>query len=495
MGLSPAAWVEFDTWYNGGIDINANHVAVLNSTNATETSTSAVDPGFALYGDGPVHAWVSYDASTNTLTVWASLTPTQPATSLLTVPINLAHVVGSSGFVGFTGATGAYDSEQDLTMWQLTGTAAAQSAQQTAVFVHGINGNFVAVQNAENTGDSTEWGALVLPLHNVSNLTIFPYYQDVGYSLSGSANQSCDPTQPRPATDPSSNLYLDPSSPPLLGVESPLYCDSQSALALNAQALDQLVQSTQANVVVANSMGGAITRGWLAYAQHKDPNDTSAEMRDLQDVIFLQGAQEGSWIAGGGEGIQRALSSAGNAPLVGPVVNFLDRALLSKIGFDPRRPGVVDLVPASTWYQSVNPDLYPVSVNYYNVFTDEQVQVESCVLFFCSRYGTAHMGDTVLLPGEDDPSALPSGGGSRFLPPSTPLTAGYARYEYMIGHQYTFDLAGVVGKASAVATLLDDPASHFNFGSNVNELTVQSCNSQQQVTVTTLVRQVVQGRC
>lgn len=494
MGLSPAAWVEFDTWYNGGIDINANHVAVLTSANATETSTSAVDPGFALYGGGPVHAWVTYDATAQTLSVWASLTPTQPPAPLVNIPINLAQLVGASAFVGFTGATGAYDAEQDLVSWQFTGAAAIQTTETSVVFVHGINGNFRAVQNAAASGDPTEWGDLVQPVNANSNLSIFPYYQDVGYSLSGSSNQSCDPAQPGPVTALSSNLYVDPNKPPFLGVESSSYCDSQSALALDAQALDQLVQTSHANVLVANSMGGAITRGWLAYAQHNDPNDTSVEMRDLQDVIFLQGAQEGSWIAAGGEGVQHALSEAGNAPLVGPVVDFLDRALISKIGFDPRRPGVVDLVPASDWYQSVNPDLYPVSVNYYNVVTDEQAQVETCVLLFCSRTGTAHFGDTVLLPGADDPSAMPSGGGSRFLPPSTVLTAGYARYEYTIGHLYTFSLASVI-TASAAPTLIEDPASHFNFGSNVNELTVQSCNSQQQVTVTTLVLHVVQGRC
>ena len=158
MGLSPAAWVEFDTWYNGGIDINANHVAVLTSTNATETSTSAADPGFALYGGGPVHAWVSYDASVNTLSVWASLTPTQPAMSLLTMPINLAQVVGASGSVGFTGATGAYDAEQDLLTWQFTGAASNQSAAPATVFVHGINGNAEA-SDARSKAETHRIGA------------------------------------------------------------------------------------------------------------------------------------------------------------------------------------------------------------------------------------------------------------------------------------------------------------------------------------------------
>lgn len=489
MGLASAAWVEFDTYYNSGIDINANHIAVLSSNDNVENNSNAVDPGFPLHGDGPVYAWVSYDAASSSISVWASPSSTRPASPLLVAPLDLAQVVGASGFVGFTAAVGASNSQQDvLGGWTFDGYPAPTASN--VVFVHGINGNFRDIRAAELNGDPSNWGPLVQPLHLEAHLTIFPYYQDVGYSPTGSVNQNCDPLMPGPVTDPNSNLYLDPNSPPLLGVESQSYCDSQSALALNAQALDQLVRSSQANVVVADSMGGAIARGWLAYAQHKDPADTSPEMAGLKDVVFLQGAQQGSWIASGASG----LADCASVPVLGGLCQGLGGTVIKLAGFDPLRPGVVDLAPRSNWYQSVNPDAFPLDVNYYNVITDEQVQLQNCVLFWCGNLGAPkNLGDTVLLPGNDSPSAMPSSGGSRFLPGPV---AGYQRYEYEIGHLYTFNLAdAVVQLPKTISILTGDPASHFNFGSNVNSLNVQSCNSSQQETVTSLVLQVAQGQC
>jgi streptogramin lyase len=360
----------------------------------------------------------------------------------------------------------------------------------SVVFVHGINGNFRALQNAASSGDASNWGELLEPLAGNSNLSVFPYYQDLGYSAIGTANADCG-VMPAPVTYPTSNLYLNPVGS-VLGEESSSFCDSESALALDAQALDQFVQSKQANVVVANSMGGAIARGWLAYAQHKDPTDTSPEMKDLEDVVFLQGAQQGSWLAGLGEGAQGGVTAA-----LGPVLGSLEKLAVERLSFDPLRPGVADLAPTSDWYKSVNSDPIPTNVNYYNVFTDEQIQLETCFLMWCGNTGSpVQMGDTVMLPGGDAPSAMPSTGGARFLPAAQ---AGYQRYEYEIGDLYTWSLAGVIkNPIGSASILIDNPASHFNFGSHANEasaFTVRSCNSSQQVTVTNLVLQVVRGEC
>ena len=365
------------------------------------------------------------------------------------------------------------------------------------VFVHGINGNFVGLQNAALGDDPNDqnWIELLQPLAGSSNLSIFPYYQDAGYSPVGTPNVQCNGVG-NPVLDPASKLYLDPNRPPFLGVQSSGYCDSQSALALNAQALDVLVRSQSASVVVANSMGGAITRGWMAYAQSKDPSDTSPEMTQLKDIVFLQGAQEGSWIAGGGAAIQSAFGAAGTIPVVGALAGKLENIVTQHIGFDPRRPGTADLAPVSNWYQSVNPSgLYPPNVNYYNVATNEQVVVDDCVLFYCWNAGTINAGDIVMLPGQNSPTSMPAGGGSGFLPVDT---SGFTRQEYVIGHQYTFNLFGIVNDISAVQTLIGDKASHFNFGSHANDataFTVQACNSTQQVTVTNFVLQIVGGGC
>jgi pimeloyl-ACP methyl ester carboxylesterase len=466
----------------------------------TYTSLQVLSPPPASYTSGTV---TFEDADGNPIP-GTIVEPLDATGTVSLTGLNLNTALGLPEFlITLTGSSGTPTSvEVQLTWTGVNDPSCVPGGHPTTpnvVFVHGINGNFVGLQNAAIGNDPSDknWIELLQPLASKSNLSIFAYYQDAGYSdaAPSTPNVDCALVAPPPVTDPHKYLYVDPTASPYLGTVSSSFCDSQSALAFDAQALDGLVKLSKSNVVVANSMGGAITRGWLAYAQHNDPTDTSPEMTNLKDVVFLQGAQQGSWIAAGGAALQNAFGSVSQIPILDGLAQNLENYLVQKIGFDPRRPGVVDLAPVSKWYKSVNPDPFPVKVNYFNVATDEVAVANTCVLFLCWDAGQLDLGDLVLLPGQNTTKALPSSGGSLFLPKPQ---SGFARYQDVIGRAYTFSLLDVLGDLSAVTTLAGDSATHFNFGSHVNEasaFTVQSCNSTQQETVTNLVLQVVQNQC
>jgi beta-glucanase (GH16 family) len=106
--IAPSVAIEFDAWSNhpDGYDPPTQHVGITVDGDMKHHLATA-DPGFSLHSQGPVHAWVSYDAASRTLRVWASRSATKPAAPLLTVPIDLTARLGSGlVYVGFTGSTG-----------------------------------------------------------------------------------------------------------------------------------------------------------------------------------------------------------------------------------------------------------------------------------------------------------------------------------------------------------------------------------------------------
>jgi Legume lectin domain len=123
-GVAPSVIVEFDIFHNFGEPLT-DHVSIMTEgdgtnhlacANAGPTPTCTSDLPFPLYG-APVFGWVEYDAVAGHLRVWVSQTSTKPAAPLLDHPISLAPL-GSSGYVGFTAATGASNAVQDVLSWR-----------------------------------------------------------------------------------------------------------------------------------------------------------------------------------------------------------------------------------------------------------------------------------------------------------------------------------------------------------------------------------------
>jgi hypothetical protein len=193
-------------------------------------------------------------------------------------------------------------------------------------------------------------------------------------------------------------------------------------------------------------------------------------LRNVDTVFFLQGAQAGSYLAG----VNQELAHA-PAPL-SSVESWIGSKVYSSMGLDVSRPAVTDLAPQSLWYDSVNAAAVPANIHYYNMYADFQFTLHAQFLLWSTSWGPLHMGDLVMKPGDDNPNAEPFAGGAKFLPGGTDTAD---RYEWGIVRPY--DIYVTVGGGGAVAGptgLLNDPATHFNFGANLGNSQVAVTNCQ-----------------
>lgn len=120
-GLSNSVGIEFDNWFNGGVDPNENHVGIdLNgSVNSVVTSTAIAD----LDSGATFTAWVDYDGVNDLLEVRVNTTGVRPVASLLSLTVDLVTVLGqTNAFVGFTSGTGAAGADHDILSWQFNST-------------------------------------------------------------------------------------------------------------------------------------------------------------------------------------------------------------------------------------------------------------------------------------------------------------------------------------------------------------------------------------
>jgi len=309
-------------------------------------------------------------------------------------------------------------------------------------------------------------------------------------------------------------LYLDPGS------GSRNICDSNSALALDATSLDQFIAKfhtlypSKPITVIANSMGGAITRGWLRLAQARGAADST--LKAVDSVIFLEGAQQGSIWAGlaelGGAG-RTIYRLADHTPLVSGIAK--------KINLDPNRPGIKDLAPQSKWYQSVNPVAPPTHIAYFNFATNIHINLKVDYWFATSQIAAVGLGDYVMLPGSNKPTATPMLGGEDFLPGGrnipdihqyllndkegtsysiviNPLNGAIAVGLIAVGGAIGGPAGATVGALLAIANFfpkpaLSDPTDHFNFPSNTGngKVFVKSCNGKGTQTPTQAILGIV----
>jgi hypothetical protein len=126
-GVFPSIAVEFDTAMSAGTnDPDGNHIGLhLHDVSGVMTShlafASAGVP--AMDGAGPLDAWIDYDGSTNQIQVFMSTTTVKPGAALLTYTGLDLSLVGTQGYVGFTGGTGAVGTatnNEDILYWTFT---------------------------------------------------------------------------------------------------------------------------------------------------------------------------------------------------------------------------------------------------------------------------------------------------------------------------------------------------------------------------------------
>lgn len=366
------------------------------------------------------------------------------------------------------------------------------SPSRNVEFVHGINGKFPAFECGGPLNGG--FGDVLRSLCGNPQFSpkSFRYYQDAGYTYQSSTNSCTDSSgNPMPGPDVATGgLYINPNS------INPAFCDSKGALSYSSAALhDQLGALPGPTTVIANSMGGAITRGWLTLTggSSGDPSLSNAD-----SVVFLQGAQEGSWADG-------AAQALGGTPVVGPGLKWIASKVSSLFGLDVNRPGVADLAPRSNWYQTVNgapvpsPGV-PPQLAYYNFYSNLNLLFQLNFFFYTQTVATVDLGDLVMLPGSNNPTAMPVGGGEKFLPGNAQTSN---RHQFAMDGSVGLsvnpaDAVNPVGSAlskltAAVYDLYHNPVSHFSFPSKDGSDMVDSCNGSGQVTAADQILTILQN--
>jgi len=118
-GIANSVGVEFDNWFNSGIDINSNHVGI--DLNGSVNSVASINIAEADLNGGDIwNAWVDYNSVTDLLEVRLTRSAVRPAAAILSYTVDLATVLGSTdAYVGFTSGTGAAFANHDILSWQL----------------------------------------------------------------------------------------------------------------------------------------------------------------------------------------------------------------------------------------------------------------------------------------------------------------------------------------------------------------------------------------
>ncbi|MGH2444275.1 MAG: hypothetical protein ACRDFX_14055, partial [Chloroflexota bacterium] len=399
--------------------------------------------------------------------------------------------LGRAGTVTFQGSTDssasgtihnyAYATWQDQSGTQYFNSAEAQTQvapRRQVVWVHGINENFQKILLGS-------WDNLLRPIqqrYSASNLVLFPYFQDSAYALNpGPGGCDSSPVTGNPPPDLRGKAYIPVND----GTSSIAIdqCDSESDLGLNATKLDDTLRAVadpqHDTAVMGYSMGGAIIRGWMALAQRTaDPT-----LNHVDTAIFVQGAQQGSYLAG------YYASALHHGIFDAPVVGGLAAGALARWGVHAHRPAIEELAPQSAWYTDpglgINTQSVPPNLHYFNFYSDIGLKLYVSIGFkpveFDKTLAQVGFGDTVLLPGQDSPTATPADGGARFLPGGVPAPD---RYQWSMPSQHSVNVASPFSAKSDASGVLDDPRTHLNLSANFANgvVTVADCQTGQQVT-------------
>ncbi len=383
---------------------------------------------------------------------------------------------------GDTSASATIDGTADCHVWVAQALAVSSASQLPVLFVHGYGANYRS-NNWINTPPQQPSDGFIAELGRkigADDITSLPYVQDVGYALSG----VCNPPPAALPETPDGGMPYDAAS------ATRDACDSNSDIGLNAVALDAEVQALYQQtgrpvVLVANSMGGAIVRGFFAYSYERN-DGVAASMVD--SAFYIEGAHQG------------ALPTADAVQQAPDLVVQLIRQWLSSSGNLPSGPAVSDLAPQSTWYTWVNPNPAHVpQVPSFNAYGDIGLAVTSCLFgAFCVPtpvvfYGT--VGDGVLMPGSDNPLATPLSGGARYLngAPSA------QNWEWDARSQVPWDPTSVLtlGPLSAYLVanaIMDSPVSHTNMGTEMSQTSVPDCQNGQATQLDSELMTMIEGR-
>jgi hypothetical protein len=117
--------IEFDTYFNGDVDNDGNHVGI--NLNGSINSVIAQTVPNRLNNGNIWTSWIDYDGTNDLLEVRLSETDQRPDTALLSYTLDLPSVLGTTNaYVGFTSGTGAGTGNHDIVDWNFNDLPAVQ---------------------------------------------------------------------------------------------------------------------------------------------------------------------------------------------------------------------------------------------------------------------------------------------------------------------------------------------------------------------------------
>ncbi|NND96321.1 MAG: hypothetical protein HKN47_03205, partial [Pirellulaceae bacterium] len=116
-GIGNSIAIELDTWKNGW-DVYSDEVGVVASGDIKNQLAQAQSPVNLNSGD-VYHAWVDYDGSSDTLSVYVSQDSTKPSTPVVQTNVALESFVGDQFFAGFTASNWDRPNAHRILSWSL----------------------------------------------------------------------------------------------------------------------------------------------------------------------------------------------------------------------------------------------------------------------------------------------------------------------------------------------------------------------------------------
>jgi len=118
-GITPSLVVEFDSYYNGGWDPDANHIAIVENGDSHQM-TNYADPPFTMSSVHSFNVWIEYNGAIQTLEVRASTSNIRPALPLVSRVIDMHALFGNANlYAGLSGSTGGSYEQQEILSWLL----------------------------------------------------------------------------------------------------------------------------------------------------------------------------------------------------------------------------------------------------------------------------------------------------------------------------------------------------------------------------------------
>ncbi len=290
----------------------------------------------------------------------------------------------------------AVNTEKDLfqsSLKQDKETALHTPLTQPIIFVHGLEQDASIIGNPQKASSKNTFVPLYDELQrDYTPVKTFWYVDDQGYAKKENGQTT----------------YCPPEYSP---------CQSESAVLDNALKLAREISDLYSTfhhkvALIGYSMGAAIIRTTLAGCQQQGICQASLGQNIaamVNDVFFIEGVQQGSWLA---KIPNFALNVAGaGANALADVIP----SLKAHIGLLEPSPAKRDLKPQSENITSRNGVLPPNNIHYFNFYGDIQFSSKSCIMtVFCKTNAAVSIGDAVIFPGTDDPTGSPTWGGARF---------------------------------------------------------------------------------